>query len=382
MSEARDQEMMRRCIELALLAEGRTSPNPLVGAVVLDASGNVVGEGYHKKAGQPHAEVFAFDAAGDRAKGGTLYVNLEPCSHFGKTPPCADRVISAGVTRAVIGMQDPNPKVCGAGIQKLREAGIAVEFSSLHSQCAQLNHAFLKRIETGLPWVALKIASTLDGRIADRYGTSRWVTGSEARRFVHQLRNKMDCVLIGANTAVKDDPELNVRDIDMGRDPHRAVIDPNRRVEPTARMFTQGGEAVRKFIFTLNAEPQIDGSQTEVVVSEKIVLTDCLRHLAQNGIQSVLCEGGGRLAASLLEEELVDEIFWFVAAKLLVDDSAVPALAGIKPRAMRELIELMDLELIQLGKDFLFHALVPLDLQGETCQRSLSETSWDSQRLP
>jgi diaminohydroxyphosphoribosylaminopyrimidine deaminase/5-amino-6-(5-phosphoribosylamino)uracil reductase len=362
----RDEEMMRRCLALAQMAAGRTSPNPLVGSVVLDSEGMLVGEGYHPKAGLAHAEVFALDAAAERALGGTLYVNLEPCSHFGRTPPCANRVIASGVKRVVIGMQDPNPAVCGAGIQRLQQAGITVDLSTLNKECYDLNRAFVKRITTGLPWLALKMACTLDGRIADRQGKSRWISGAEARAFVHGLRNIHDCVLIGAATALADDPELNVREIDAGRDPHRAVADPSLRISPSARLCQRASDSSSwTAIFTgesqLKNAAQFPEHVKLIEANNSNGRTDfekALRWLAENEVQSVLCEGGGRLAAALLEASLVDEIYWIVAPKLFVDGSARSVLGGEKSVSISECLQLEDISYKQLGFDMLIQGKI------------------------
>lgn len=362
-----DQHYMHRCIELARKAEGRSSPNPLVGAVVLDRNGAVVGESFHPKAGQPHAEVFALDAAGDKALGGTIYVNLEPCCHFGKTPPCADRVIASGVSRVVYGLQDPNPKVLGGGLEKLRQAGIQVDGPCLEAECAKINRAFIKRINEGLPWVALKMAATLDGRIADRNGKSQWITGEESRKFVHALRNRFDCVLVGTSTVVQDNPLLTVRDLPGSRDPHRAILDANLKISPSSRVF-DCNENVRTFLFT--SEENIlrivaEGNKSNynenvelvaaALANGRIKLDDCLKQLSSFGMLTVLCEGGGRLAASLLEANLVDELFWFCAPKLLIDNQALPSLNGSRARSMNEIVELQQPTYIQLGQDLLIH---------------------------
>lgn len=361
-----DVKLMRRCLELAKQAEGRTSPNPLVGSVVIDKEGQVVGEGFHARAGEPHAEVHALIQAADRAKGGTLYVNLEPCSHFGRTPPCADFVIESGIKRVVVGMQDPNPKVLGEGIKKLQSAGIRVDLSELEKECQYLNRAFIKHIRTGMPWLSLKMASTLDGRIADRFGKSRWISGAEARKFAHQLRNTHDCVLVGASTAVIDDPELNVRDLPDSRNPHRAVLDPSLRIKPNARMCElKDDDRSFTYIFTTAAKikeaPEFSNRVKLIDLmaqdsSGSTMLQTALRWLGGNGIQSVLCEGGGRLAASCMEEQLVDEIYWIVAPKLLVDAQAVPVLSGQSSSAIDRCIELSVLSYDKLGKDLLITA--------------------------
>lgn len=362
-----DQHFMSRCIELARKAEGRSSPNPLVGAIVLDKSGAVVGEGFHPKAGQPHAEVFALDAAGENARGGTIYVNLEPCCHFGKTPPCADRVIASGVRRVVYGLKDPNPKVLGGGLEKLRQAGIQVDGPCLEAECAKLNRAFIKRIEKGMPWVALKMAATLDGRIADRSGKSQWITGEESRKYVHELRNRFDCMLVGTNTVVQDNPSLTVRNLPGSRDPHRAVLDANLKIPPSSRVF-DCSESVRTFLFTseenvLRIVAENDrrnyNENVELISAELadgyIQLEDCFKQLSSFGVLTVLCEGGGKLAASLIESNLVDELFWFCAPKLLIDAHSKPSLSGGSARSMNEIVELRNPKYLQLGQDLLIH---------------------------
>jgi diaminohydroxyphosphoribosylaminopyrimidine deaminase / 5-amino-6-(5-phosphoribosylamino)uracil reductase len=357
-----DERMMLRCLELAATAQGRTSPNPMVGAVVLDRQGRLAGEGCHEKAGRAHAEVVALDRAGDRAEGGTLYVNLEPCSHTGRTPPCANRVVASHVRRVVVGMQDPNPQVCGQGIARLKAAGIEVEFSSLADECRELNRAFSKRMQTGLPWLSLKLASTLDGRIADRHGNSRWISGSEARLYVHQLRNIYDCVLIGGVTAAIDDPQLNVREIAGSRNPVKAVIDPDLKVQPQARLCRQeAGSESWTAIFSSPDRVKTAGTYPDRVRIVEITdgkdgnsfLQQSLAWLAEHDVQTVLCEGGGRLAAALLEEGLVDEVHWIIAARLFVDSMSVPALSGSQPRPIASCLDLEAVSYLQLGRDML-----------------------------
>lgn len=352
---------MRRCLELARKAEGRSSPNPMVGAVVLDSQGQVAGEGFHPRAGQPHAEVFAFEQAAEKSIGGTLYVNLEPCSHFGRTPPCADLVIASKVKRVVLGVKDPNPKVSGSGIDKLKAAGIEVELSALEAECRELNRAFFKQISTGLPWLTLKMASTLDGRIADRTGKSRWISGPEARHYVQCLRNTYDCVLIGGRTAVLDDPELNVREIEDSRDPHRAVIDPGLQVRPQARLckHKQGAESWSVIFYDSKKAPEVPGFPESVKlvdlagIDKSERLQECLRWLAKQGVLSVLCEGGGRLAAALLKEKLVDELAWIIAPKVFADSQAIPSLAGDFAVPVDACLELIDPSSLPLGRDIL-----------------------------
>lgn len=366
MADSVDIKWMLRCLELACSAEGRTAPNPLVGSVVLNRDGQVVGEGYHKGAGLAHAEVEALNSASaEDVRGGTLYVNLEPCCHFGRTPPCSDRVIESGVTRVVVGCLDPNPKVAGGGLAALRRAGIEVVEGVLAEKCRYVNRAFLKAITSGIPWLALKMAMSLDGRIADRSGGSRYVSGAEARERVMNLRNRFDCVMIGANTARLDNPALDVRGVADSRNPLRVVIDPRLSLAPDARVFESEGETV---IFTLaeaaHVESNFSRNNARIVglpgrENAQINLTDVLRRLKMDGVMSVLCEGGGKLAGALLEQGLVDELFWFVAPKMLIDEQALPVVASPRSRSLSEALQWEILDVDRLGSDVLIHCLAP-----------------------
>ncbi|MBS1956775.1 MAG: bifunctional diaminohydroxyphosphoribosylaminopyrimidine deaminase/5-amino-6-(5-phosphoribosylamino)uracil reductase RibD [Cyanobacteria bacterium SZAS-4] len=329
----RDKTFMKACLELAQQAEGRTSPNPMVGAIVVDASGEIVGRGFHKKHGTPHAEVHALAEAGEKARGATIYVSLEPCCHTGKTPPCSDLVTKSGVSRVVAAMIDPNPKVAGKGIKQIEEAGIAVTVGVREAEATWQNRGFIKRITRGLPWVCLKMALTLDGRIADRSGSSRWVTNSESRAKVHELRNKFDAVMIGGNTLQTDDPELTVRDISDSRNPARVAID-SRLVTSASSRFCLTNPNARTFLFTLqksidlmtHAYPEHIELAAVPADGSHINITSALQFLAQQGVNSVLCEGGGKLAGSLLAGGLLDEVYWVVAPKFIGDVQAKPAL--------------------------------------------------------
>jgi diaminohydroxyphosphoribosylaminopyrimidine deaminase / 5-amino-6-(5-phosphoribosylamino)uracil reductase len=385
-----DTRYMRECLELALLAHGRTAPNPMVGSVVLDKSGKVVGRGYHHKRGEPHAEVNALNEAGDKAKGGTLYVNLEPCCHHGKTPPCTDKVIASGVKKVIAGMVDPNPVVGGGGVKALQEAGIEVVAGVLEDECAYLNRGFIKRIKTGLPWVCLKLATTLDAKIADRHGGSRWITGAEARQYVHQLRNTFDAVLVGTNTALIDNPSLNVRDVENSRDPVKVLVDKDLKVSFEAKIYTHETTA-KTLVITrddlsdrkladlplveligvpyLVSKPSAKNHKSEEGplrreedkerTRETIVLNleEGLRQLVKRGINTVLCEGGGNLAGNMIDADLVDEIIWIVAPKLLHDPLAVPALGG-RARRLEDAVTLHRVCIKNLGEDVAYCALL------------------------
>lgn len=366
--EQRDVAFMQRCLELAATAEGRTSPNPMVGAVILDESGTVVGEGFHSKAGEPHAEVIAFAQAGERARGGTLYVNLEPCSHFGRTPPCADAVIASGIKRVVAAMVDPNPKVAGSGFQKLKDQGIQVLIGILEREATWLNRGFLKVKTEGRPWVCLKIAATLDGRIADRFSKSQWITGPEARRFVHELRNKFDCVLVGAGTARADDPTLNVREIENSRDPKRAVVDTNLSVTPNAVVCRKGtgGDTIlfckAESVLKHGSPYPSHVSIVSVPANESgsgLDLNKVLSELANRDVSTVLCEGGSQLAGALLEANLIDELYWITAPKLLLDSQSKPAIAVNKPVSLDSINSWNLIGTEKLANDLVTHLTSP-----------------------
>lgn len=365
-----DVDFMALCLSLARQAEGRTAPNPMVGAVVVNEEGAVVGKGFHQAAGQPHAEVAALDDAGEAATGGTLYVNLEPCNHHGRTPPCTDKVIASGIKRVVIGMQDPHDIVNGAGIKKLEEAGIEVFSGVLIEDCTWLNRAFIKACTKKQPWVILKLATTLDGRIADRFGKSRWITGPDARQYVHRLRNRVDCVLVGKKTVIADDPALNVRDVARGRNPMRAVIDSNLTISKKSRIFRAdtGGSTVvfcnesaaakaeKEDSGASNGAYKLLGVKTESD-SNFLDMHAVLNQLASLGVNSVLCEGGGQLAASLLHNGLIDEVHWILAPKIIGDLDASPSVAERKPVHLADATQLYNVRHYPLGEDVLLHGV-------------------------
>lgn len=363
-----DERHMSHCIEVARKAEGRTSPNPMVGALVVDDNGQVIAEGFHAKAGEPHAEVHALDKAGPAAKGKTLYVNLEPCCHHGRTPPCSQKVITSGVKRVVIGMKDPNPKVAGGGIDELKAAGIEVTVGILEDRCRYLNRAFLKWISKKSPWLCLKMAATLDGRIADRTGKSRWISGPEARAYVHELRDRFDCVLIGGATALRDDPQLTVRDINIkgSRNPLRAVLDSKLELKGDSRLLLDHGDGSRTVLFADTDIAAANGSTfsggIEVVGVARnangLDLVQILKWLAENRITSVMCEGGARLAGSLLRDGLVDEVEWIVAPKFLCDEKSKSAVSDSRYIDLSNAIALQSTDISKLGEDVLIRGLV------------------------
>lgn len=356
---------MQRCLELAIQAHGRTAPNPMVGAVIVDEEGHVLAEDYHHRRGEPHAEPNVLSLLGEKARGQAMYVSLEPCSHFGKTPPCADAVIASGIKKVVAGIVDPNPKVAGRGLEKLRNAGVEVIVGVLESECRWLNRGFIKRVTQGLPWVHLKMATTLDGRIADRNGASRWITGGLARQYVHELRNICDVVIVGGATVAADDPQLTVRDVEGGRNPRRAVVSPKLGVPADRRIFKETGATIytAEQNVTDRARSQFGAATTLIGIAkgddpDGIDLRAMLQHLAVEGANEVLCEGGGHLAAALLQAGLVDEVHWFVAPKLIIDEQAIASLSGSAFRAIGEALDLCSVEMDRLGEDMLIHGVL------------------------
>jgi diaminohydroxyphosphoribosylaminopyrimidine deaminase/5-amino-6-(5-phosphoribosylamino)uracil reductase len=341
-----DRAFLQKALELAGAGRGYVSPNPMVGAVVVK-DGEIVGTGYHRQFGGDHAEVEALREAGHLARGATLYCTLEPCSHFGKTPPCVNRVIESGIARVMIGSIDPNPLVNGRGVQILREHGIEVESGLLEEACHELNESYFKFITTRLPFVTLKIAQSLDGKIADAAGQSRWISNEQARRLVHRWRWQSDAVLVGIGTILADNPQLTVRE-ETGPQPRRIVVDTNLRLSLSAAILND--DHVSQTIVAAGSDCREHEKMAEI---EKrgahvwpIRTTDAgsldMRHLmeriGQEGIASILCEGGRRIFSSLLEGQLADRLKCFIAPKLLGD--GIPAFQGLPIHSMAQAIHL------------------------------------------
>lgn len=319
-----DEQFMQSALDLAAIAEGRTRPNPAVGALVVK-NGQVVGEGFHPAAGQPHAEIFALRQAGPSAIGATLYVTLEPCSHTGRTSPCADAVIAAGIARVVVGTADPNPLVSGRGLERLRQAGLVVETGVLEPAARRLIVPFAKHVTTGLPWVVLKAGMTLDGMTATAGGDSQWITNASSRTLVHQLRDKVDAILVGVGTVFQDNPRLTTRLPQGGRNPLRVVVDSRLRLQEDAALLETGPE-LETLIFTTAAAPQAKlqrlaerGVQVVAVDADPggVNLRQMLTILGQRGVQSLLLEGGATLNHAMLHAGLVDRAMFFIAPKLI-----------------------------------------------------------------
>jgi diaminohydroxyphosphoribosylaminopyrimidine deaminase/5-amino-6-(5-phosphoribosylamino)uracil reductase len=346
---------MGEALRLAERGAGRTTPNPAVGAVVT-RNGRLVGRGYHRRAGGPHAEIFALRQASARARGATLYVTLEPCCHFGRTPPCVDAVLASGVSRVVVGMLDPNPRVRGRGVAQLRRAGLRVDVGVRERQCRGLNEDFVKYVTRGLPFVVLKLAATLDGRIATAKGDSRWVTGTAARRRVHEMRNRLDAVVVGSETVRADDPELTCR-LRGGRDPLRVILDGRLRSPVSAKVFTHNPE--RTWLYTLApGDAKAERLRRRGVIVRRGggdrtgSLRRVLRELAREGIKSVLIEGGGVLAAHALRANLVDRVALFLAPKI-VGAEGRPMVGAMGLRRMAQALLVADVTVERLGEDVL-----------------------------
>jgi len=333
----RDLAAMRAALALGRRGLGTVWPNPAVGCVLVNG-GRVVGRGWTQKGGRPHAETEALAPAGAAARGATAYVSLEPCSHWGQTPPCADALIAAGVSRAVVAIEDPDPRVAGAGIARLRAAGIAVELGLCADEAAEINAGFLQRVRTGRPLVTLKLAASLDGRIATKTGESRWITGLAARERTHALRASHDAILVGTGTVIADDPELTCRLPGLvGHSPLRVVLDRTLRVPLGARVFAETG-AVATWVVTLpsaaperQAELSRRGVELIAVAPDeagRIDLAAALRALGDRGLTRILVEGGGTLAASLLRAGLVDRLVW-AHAPLLIGGDGIPSVAAL-----------------------------------------------------
>lgn len=333
---AADHAHMARALQLARQGLLTTSPNPRVGCVIV-RDGSVVGEGWHVRAGEPHAEVHALRAAGDLASGATAYVTLEPCSHFGRTPPCADGLIAAGVTRVIAAMTDPNPQVAGNGLAKLQAAGITVQSGLMEAEAKELNIGFVSRMTRGRPWVRLKTAASLDGKTALNNGVSQWITGPAARQDGHRWRARACAILTGIGTVRDDDPQLTVRGIDVERQPLRVVVDSRLETPVTAKVLIGGNCLI--FAAQENAEriAALQAAGVDVVVlpnaSGKVELPAMLTELGRRGINELHVEAGFKLNGSLLREGCVDELLIYQA----------PILLGDKALGMFDLPELSDL---------------------------------------
>lgn len=356
-----DKAMMRRCLELARTALGQTAPNPLVGSVIV-RDGKIVGEGFHPGAGQPHAEVFALRQAGELAQGATLYVNLEPCNHYGRTPPCSEAIMAAGVTRVVAGMVDPNPLVAGGGLAKLRDAGIEVTVGVEEDACRQLNEAFIHRILYHRPFGIFKYAMTLDGKIATSTGHSAWVTGEEARREVHQLRIASDAVVVGSNTLRLDNPLLTSHQAGQ-RNPLRVVMSRTLDLPSDAHLWDI--TAANTLVLTENnANPQfrafLEKRGVQVVELSPLTPATAMNYFYQQQFLSVLWECGGLLGAKAIADQAIQKILAFIAPKIVGGQAAPSPVGDLGFATMAEALALERVSWRFVGRDCLVEGYLPI----------------------
>ncbi|MDG5787668.1 bifunctional diaminohydroxyphosphoribosylaminopyrimidine deaminase/5-amino-6-(5-phosphoribosylamino)uracil reductase RibD [Evansella sp. AB-P1] len=327
-----ENTFMKMAIDLARSTHGQTSPNPVVGAIIV-RNNQIVGMGAHLKAGEPHAERHALQMAGEKAKNATMYVTLEPCSHFGKTPPCADAVIEAGIKKVYIASTDPNPKVAGNGIDRLRQAGIDVEVDIMKEEADRLNQVFFHYIQTGKPFVTLKSATSLDGKIATSKGESQWITCEESRYDSHQLRHINDAILVGVNTILADNPSLTTRLNEGGKNPIRIVLDHKLRTPETAKVVTD--QLAPTWIFTTNHTnaqkiQKLEDAGVKVIVlnSKKIIISDLLTYLGENQISSLLVEGGSTINDAFLQNGDFQQVIVYLAPLIIGGKDALTSFSG------------------------------------------------------
>ena len=355
MTEIADAAHMRRALRLASRGRGHVSPNPMVGAVVVAADGRILGEGYHQQLGGPHAEAHALRAAGDQARGSTVYCTLEPCAHHGRTPPCSEALIQAGVRRVVVALQDPDQHVGGTGFRLLREAGIQVDVGVGAQAVEEQLAAYLHHRRHGRPRVWLKLGQSLDGRIATKTGASRWITGEVARRHAHQWRSWMDMIAVGAGTISADDPALTVRHVE-GRDPRALVISANLSCPPTAQIFGREGTVLATSDHDVAAAADYAARGAQIwsmgATDSLLDLPALMQRAGNEGITSLLIEGGRTLAAAALRAQIVDEVMVYVAPRLIGE-----GLAGVGDLGVEEIDDSLSLEAVttrRLGDDVLY----------------------------
>lgn len=358
-----DESYIKLALEIAKKGTGSVSPNPLVGCIIVK-DGRIIGTGFHEKYGENHAEINAINSAIENIEGATLYVNLEPCCHHGKTPPCVDAIIEKKIKRVVIGTLDMNPVVSGKGGRKLMDAGIDVKVGVLENECANLNKFFFKYISKGLPYVTLKVAQTIDGKIADNSGDSKWITSVQSRQNVHKLRSQYDAVLVGAGTVMTDDPKLTVR-FTEGRNPKKVILDPRMRIPPDHKIFSSPESGVFLVTSKANSEKKkaietIRKKGAEVIFAAEtadgfINLKSMLKILAKKQIASLLVEGGSRVFSYFVKTGLYDEVNLFISPKILGQGLSV--FGGLPPIPIRKAIKLKTQNIEKFGDDILIELI-------------------------
>lgn len=359
-------EYMRRAIELAKGGIGYTNPNPLVGAVIVK-NNKIIGEGFHEKYGSNHAEVNALKNAKEDVEGADMYVTLEPCSHYGKTPPCVDAIIKNKLSRVIIGMQDPNPIVSGNGIDKLRKNGIEVITNVLEEEIKELNNIFIKYITAHKPYCLMKTAMTLDGKIATASGDSKWISNTSSRAYVHKLRHRFSAIMVGVGTVLADDPLLNTRLEDKkGVDPIKVIVDTHCKIPQNARLLTSSSRAKIIIATTQMADnkkvSQLEEKGAKILITPikngKVDLQELMKSLGDLGIDSVLLEGGGTLNYSALETGIVDEVITFIAPKIIGGDNAKTPVEGIGRDLMKNAFNLKDIKILRFDEDIMIQGKI------------------------
>lgn len=345
---------MRKALKLA--ARGRTSPNPMVGAVIVK-NGVIIGEGFHPKAGEPHAEVFALRDAGADAKGATMYVTLEPCCHYGRTPPCTKAVIDAGIAEVHVAMVDPDPKVASKGLDELRAAGVIVHYPLCEDEARSLNEAYIKHRTTGMPFVILKSAMSLDGKIATHTGDSKWITNEHSRAYAHKIRSQVDAILVGGNTARTDDPSLTAR---LGKKvfyPARVVMTSTGDLPERLKLFNEQGERIVAASSTANSESlrKLERAGARILslrpLDGRPSMRDLMLQLGKLGYLSVLIEGGGEVAASALAEGVVDKVLYFYAPKIIGGCDAIGSVGALGIDTVASSVKLSRIRVRRFGDD-------------------------------
>ncbi|HUH65435.1 MAG TPA: bifunctional diaminohydroxyphosphoribosylaminopyrimidine deaminase/5-amino-6-(5-phosphoribosylamino)uracil reductase RibD [Syntrophales bacterium] len=353
-----DELYMKRALLLAKKGEAWVSPNPMVGCVIVKKD-RIIGEGYHEKFGGDHAEINALGSAAESVRGAVVYLNLEPCTHFGKTPPCIGRIIAAKPRRVVIGTADPNPLVSGKGIEALKSSGIRTAVGVLEGECRELNERFFKFMQTGIPFVTVKFAQSLDGRIATASGHSRWISSEQSLKFAHALRSHHDAVLIGCGTLVKDNPELTVR-LTKGRNPIRVVVDSHLRISADAKILKDQGEATTVIATTSQAPREKRARLTDLGIEVLTVDTDkdhrvdlmrLLFELGKRNISSVLAEGGAALITSMLAEQLTDRVVVIIAPRII--GKGIESVGDLRSKTVDDSVKLSYRNIRRLGNDLI-----------------------------
>ena len=355
-----DESYIQLTLEIAKKGEGNVSPNPLVGCVITKDN-RIIGAGYHQKFGEEHAEINAINSATESLEGSTLFVNLEPCSHHGKTPPCVDRIIEEKIKRVVIGTLDVNPLVSGSGVKKLKKAGVDVKVGVLEKECLELNKFFFKNITKKIPYITLKAAQTLDGMIADKDHFSNWISCNSSRQLVHSLRSKYDAVLIGSHTAKIDDPKLTVRMVE-GRNPHRIVLDSSLKLNPELKLFKIKDDKKTFLVTSVDnkvKERKIEKFKetgTEIIFVKKnkngrLDLLSLMKKLSKQGISSVLVEGGGKTFSSFLKQDLFDDILLFISPKILGE--GIKTFSDLSYKKLKQALKLKVVKSDSIGEDIL-----------------------------